>query len=29
VFQIKQGSVATLIRWGGWHSYSHMCSSFL
>jgi len=29
VFQLEQGSVATLIGWGGWNSYRHMCRSFL
>ena len=29
VFWISQGSVATLIRWGRWSSYCHMCCSFL
>jgi len=29
VFWLSQGSVATLIRWGGWSSYCHMCRSFL
>jgi len=28
-FRISQGCVATLIRWGGWSSYCHMCRSFL
>jgi len=29
VFWLSQGSVATLIRWGGWSSYRHICHSFL
>ena len=29
VFWLSQGSVATLIRWGGWSSYCYMCCSFL
>jgi len=29
VFWLSQGSVATLIRWGGWSSYCHTCHSFL
>ena len=29
VFWLSQGSVATLIRWGGWSSNCHMCRSFL
>ena len=29
VFQLKQGSVATLIRWGRWNLYRHVCCSFL
>jgi len=29
LFRISQGSVATLIRWGGWNSYHHMCHSSL
>jgi len=28
VFQISQGSVASLIRWDGWSLYLHMCHSF-
>jgi len=28
-FDFSQGSVATLIRSGGWSSYYHMCCSFL
>ena len=28
-FWLSQGSAATLIRWGGWSSYSHMCRSFV
>jgi len=28
VFQLSQGSVATLTRWGGWSSYLHTCRSF-
>jgi len=27
-FRLSQGSVATLIRWGGWSSYLHMYRSF-
>ena len=29
VFWFSQGSVATLIRRGGWSLYCHMCRSFL
>jgi len=29
VFQLKQGSVATLIRWRRWNLYRHVCCSFL
>jgi len=29
VFWISQGSVATLITWGGWSLYHYMCRSFL
>jgi len=29
VFWLSQDNVATLIRWGGWSSYCHMCHSFL
>jgi len=29
VFWLSQGSVARLIRWGGWSSYCDMCRSFL
>ena len=29
VFGLSQTSVATLIRWGGWNSHTHMCHSFL
>jgi len=29
VFWISQGSVATVIRWGGWRSYHYMCRSFI
>jgi len=29
VFWLSQGTVATLITWGGWSSYCHMCHSFL
>jgi len=29
VFWLSQGSVVTLIRWGGWSSYCHMYCSFL
>ena len=29
VFWISQGSVATVITWGGWSSYCHMFRSFL
>jgi len=29
VFWLSQGSVATLIRWGGWNRYCHMCRSFV
>jgi len=25
IFRLSQRSVATLIRWGGWSSYHHMC----
>jgi len=28
VFRLSQGSVASLLRWGGWSSYLHMCCSF-
>ena len=28
-FWLLQGSVATLMRWGGWSSYCRMCRSFL
>jgi len=27
VFRLSQGSVATVIRWGGWSSYLHMYHS--
>jgi len=27
-FQLSQGSVATLIRWGGWRSNRHIYRSF-
>jgi len=27
-FWLSQGSVVTLIRWGGWSSYCYMCRSF-
>jgi len=29
LFWISQGTVATLIRWGGWNSYPHMYRSSL
>ena len=29
MFWFSHGSVATLIRWGGWSSYCYMCRSFL
>jgi len=29
VFRVSQGSVATLISWGGWCSYGHVCCSLL
>jgi len=29
VFWLSQGSVGTLIRWGGWSSCGHICHSFL
>jgi len=29
LFRLSQGSVATLIRWGGWSSYCHMYRSSL
>jgi len=29
VFWLSQGSVATVIRWGGWRSYHHMWRSFV
>jgi len=29
VFWLSQGSVATLIRWGGWRSYHHTLCSFI
>jgi len=29
VFWLSQGSVATLIRWGGWSLYCHMFGSFI
>jgi len=28
VFQLSQGSVAALIRWGGWSSYRYRYRSF-
>jgi len=28
VFQISRGSVAELIRWGGWNSYRHAHALF-
>jgi len=28
VFRLSQGSVAAVVRWGGWSSYRHMYRSF-
>jgi len=29
VFQLSQGNLATLIRWGEWYLYRHICRLFL